>query len=102
MKHALLLFFFLVAGLSLKAQQTARGVDLSVFPNPAVEFISVHDDADQVSEVFVFNLLGKKVKTFKFEKDENFYIGDLPKNMYLVQIIDKNSKVLKTQKLQKR
>lgn len=103
MKHVLLFSFFMfAASLSMRAQTTSKGVDLSVFPNPTTEFISVHDDAEQVSEVAVYNLLGKKLKSFPFQKGENFFVGDLPKNMYLVQIIGRDRKVLTTQKLQKR
>lgn len=102
MKHVLLLlFFFVMFGAAAKAQQGSN-VNLSVFPNPTTEYISVQDDNDIVSHVVVFNLVGKKMKVFPFLKGESYYVADLPKGMYLVQIIDKSSKVLNTQKLNKR
>ena len=101
MKHVLLIAFLSIFSIALRAQKAAK-VDLSIYPNPATEYITVQDDNEVVKQVLVFNLVGKKVKTFDFVKYENYNITDLPKGMYLVQIIDKSSKVLNTQKLNKR
>lgn len=101
MKQPLLVFIFLIAALALRAQNAPRP-DLSVFPNPATENIAVQDNADAIGNIIVFNLLGKKVKTFEASKGENYYIGDLPKGVYLVQLVGRNKQVAKTQKIEKR
>ncbi len=101
MKQPLLVFFFLLAALAIRAQNAPKP-DLSVFPNPAVENIVVEDHADAVGQVVVFNLLGKKVKTFEASKGENYYVGDLVKGVYLVQLVGRSKQVLKTQKIEKR
>jgi hypothetical protein len=92
MKQTLLLFFFLLAAIALRAQNTPRP-ELSVFPNPTTEFVSVQDQADAVGQLNVFNLLGK---------GEHYFVGDLPKGVYLVQLVGKNKQVLKSQKVEKR
>lgn len=102
MKFALPFFIFMLGMVALSAQSNAGKPDLTVFPNPATEFISVQDNYDQVSEVVVINLAGKRVKVFNFVKGEQYYIGDLPKNIYLVQLVDKHKQSITTQKLQKR
>ena len=76
--------------------------ELSVFPNPVIDNFSIHDQNDAVSEVLVFNLIGKRVKTFEHTKGEYHYIGDLPKGVYLVQLIDKGKRIITTQKIDKR
>ena len=101
MKQTLLLFFFLIAALALRAQN-APHPELSVFPNPTTDNIFVQDNADAVGQVIVFNLLGKKVKWFEASKGEHYYVGDLVKGVYLVQLVGRNKQVVKTQKIEKR
>ncbi len=101
MKRILLVSAFLLIVAAIQAQ-TSLKPDLSVFPNPATEYISVQDKNDVVGNVYIFNLVGKKVKDFEFVKGEQYYIGDLPKGMYLVQILDRNKRGLTTQKIEKR
>lgn len=101
MKHFLPSLFFLLFGLALNAQNSSKA-NLSVFPNPTSDYISVNDANDEVGFVVVFNLVGKKVKEFEFEKGESLFIADLPKSMYLVQIQDRKRQVIKTQKVDKR
>ena len=101
MKQILLSFAFVLVGLALSAQSNSKP-DLSVFPNPATEFISVQDKNDAVGFLSVFNLVGKKVKEFEFVKGEQYSVADLPKGMYLVQILDRSKRNLTTQKIEKR
>lgn len=101
MKQTLLLFFFLIAAFALRAQNASRP-ELSVFPNPTTDNIFVQDNADAVGQVIVFNLLGKKVKSFEASKGEHYYVGDLAKGVYLVQLVGRNKQVVKTQKIEKR
>jgi len=101
MKQPLLVFLFLVAAMVLRAQNSNLP-ELAVFPNPVTDNISVQDHADAVSEIIVFNLLGKKIKSFEAAKGDNYYVGDLPKGVYLVQLIGRNKQTLKTQKIDKR
>ncbi len=101
MKQILLSFAFVLVGVALGAQSNSKP-DLSVFPNPATEFISVQDKNDAVGYLSVFNLVGKKVKEFEFVKGEQYSVADLPKGMYLVQILDRNKHNLTTQKIEKR
>ncbi len=103
MKQLLLAFFFVLGGFALQAQQSNSAKPaLTVFPNPAIDNISVYDNNDQVNQIFVFNLIGKKVKTFEHLKGEYHYVGDLPKGVYLVQMLDKAKHILTTQKIDKR
>ncbi len=103
MKQTLLVFLLLLGGMALQAQQSSPvKPELSVFPNPAIDNISVHDNNDLVAQIIVFNLVGKKVKTFEHLKGEYHYVGDLPKGVYLVQMLDKSKRILTTQKIDKR
>ncbi|MCW5922838.1 MAG: T9SS type A sorting domain-containing protein [Saprospiraceae bacterium] len=101
MKKILLLFAFVLVGVALRAQSNSRP-DLSIYPNPVTEFISVQDKNDVVGFLVVYNLVGKKVKEFEFAKGEQYSVAELPKGMYLVQILDRNRRNLTTQKIEKR
>lgn len=101
MKHFLLSIAFVLSAAALGAQTNAK-LELSVFPNPATEYISVKDNSDLVGEVSVFSIVGRKVKEYTYTKGEQYYIGDLPKGMYLVQLIDHNDRILTTHKMEKR
>lgn len=104
MKHFILSMTLVLSVLSLQAQRSvaAGKSDLSVFPNPACDFISVQDNHELVGQVAIYSLIGRKLKEFDFNKGEQYPIGDLPKGMYLVQLIDKNREIIKTQKIDKR
>lgn len=101
MKYILLFLFTLLVNVAVQAQSSAKA-DLTIFPNPTTEYISVRDNSDAVGYIAIFNLVGKKVKEFDFVKGESLFVADLPKGMYLVQIQDHNRQVLKTQKVDKR
>ncbi len=101
MKHVLLACAFVLFGIALKAQNHTRP-DLSVYPNPVADYISVNDHNEQVGFIAVFSLTGRKVKEFEFVKGDTYSVSDLPKGMYLVQIQDRSRKILTTQKVDKR
>ena len=73
----------------------------SVFPNPATEYITVTND-DAVRNIYVFNLVGRKIKTFDVTKGDRYEISDLPNGLYVIQLIGKTNKVLTTQRLTKK
>ncbi len=102
MKNTLLLFVFVLLTTALSAQSASKGT-LSVYPNPASDFIALNDNADQyVAFLAVYNLVGKKVKEFEYVRGDRYPIGDLPTGMYLVQIQDRQRHALTTHKLEKR
>ncbi len=107
MKHLLLFIFccFLcTAGLLAQVRPTANPVaekaEVRVFPNPADSFLELNDN-DRVDEITVFNLAGRQVRNFFYTKGERYFIGDLPRGMYLVQLLDHRKKVITTQRINK-
>lgn len=74
---------------------------IQIFPNPAVSHISL-TSAEGVKEVIVYNLVGRKLKVFTdITADKKFYIGDLGKGIYLIQIMSKQNKVIITRRVSK-
>jgi Secretion system C-terminal sorting domain len=115
MKQTLLLLIFVsmsFMGFSQAASRQNNGADafglsqkanITVYPNPATDFISLTDDNSGVQRVMVYNLVGRLTKTFEVEYDEQrFGVSDLPDGLYLVRLMDKSGKIVLTQRINKR
>lgn len=74
--------------------------ELTVYPNPAVDYIGI-TQTDHVREIHLYSLVGKRVKTFTVVDDRTYYIGDLPRGMYLVQFFNPKNEVITTKRLNK-
>jgi Secretion system C-terminal sorting domain len=103
MKKNLLVCFFSILLFAAYAQAEKKSdfVSVSVFPNPATEFITVNNE-EAVKTVQIFNFTGRKMKNFDIVKGERYDVADLPNGMYFVQLLGKNNKVLATQRLTKK
>lgn len=113
MKKTLLALTFLLTGLAVQAQLAYSGGDngrnsrsaetatLQVFPNPATDYFSITSQQN-IEHIAIYNLLGRQLKTFAYTEGERYFIGDLPKGMYLVQIMGRDNRLLSTQRLSKR
>ena len=113
MKKLLLLSIVVLFGSVLSAQSlserlairknTTNKVELKVFPNPVTSFINLSSNSkDIVEKIQIFNLVGRKMKSFDFEEGEKYFVGDLPKGMYLIQLLGAKSQILRTQRVSKR
>ena len=72
---------------------------ISVYPNPASDFISVSND-ENLKTIVVYNIVGRKIKQFEIEHSGAQYdIRDLPDGLYSIHLVGKNNKVLSTQRL---
>ena len=115
MKHILPLVFFLFLFVIVsdaqssawystpaKIQRTASNPDIQVFPNPTTSYFGI-TEVNNVKKIIIFNLVGRKMKQYEdIAKDKRYFIGDLPKGMYLVQMIGSDSKIITTRRISKR
>ena len=76
-------------------------VQLKIFPNPATNYIELTSNST-VDQILIYNVVGKKMKSFPVKDDGKYNVSDLPHGMYLVQLIGTNKKIIKTQRLSKR
>lgn len=84
-----------------QAEKKSDFVSVSVFPNPATEFITVNNE-EAVKTIHIFNFTGRKMKNFEVVKGDRYEVADLPNGLYFVQLIGRNNKVLATQRLTKK
>lgn len=74
---------------------------IEVFPNPATTHISL-TDVSGVKRIAVYNLVGRLLRVFEeVVEEKNYYIGDLPRGMYLVQILGDQNKIITTKRISK-
>ncbi len=104
MKHFLLSLFFIALLIPAFGQRSSRylsdGEELQFYPNPAMDYISLKGQ-QSVQEVHVYDLLGKRLKTFLAVNNSVFFVGDLNRGTYLVQFIDPKNQVLATRRMNK-
>ncbi len=76
--------------------------DIKIFPNPASNFIKL-SNSSIVEQIEVFNLIGRKVKTFFDVAEGSLYnIADLPKGIYMIRMLDADNETLVTKRISKR
>lgn len=86
---------------SYEKQSGAEKNNVRIYPNPATNYFQVVGSND-VEDVIIYNIFGRKVKSFEVRKGQKYDIETLPMGMYLVQMLDKQSKVIATRRLSKR
>jgi len=108
-----LLVLLMLQGVSLEAQSSARTswgnenlrkeirINIDVFPNPATHFISI-SDATGVTKIILYNMVGGRVREFsEITTDARYSLENLPRGMYLVQIVGTNNVNLAVKRLYK-
>ena len=76
-------------------------IEIQVFPNPVQTHFGINNNT-VVRDIVVFNLVGKELKRFEYSDDERYFLGDLPKGIYLVQFLDRQKNILTTRRISKR
>lgn len=83
------------------ALQPFSKASLKIYPNPAIDYFELPTN-DMVDEIYVYNNIGNRVRTFRASNGSQYNISDLPTGLYLVSFINENKGVLKTVRLVKR
>lgn len=74
---------------------------MRIYPNPSANFVSLTKSSG-VSQLWISNILGKRVKTFHTTFNGKYDISSLPDGIYLVSMVDNLGNVIKTVRLSKR
>ena len=77
-------------------------IDLKVYPNPSYGNFFFIKGSEAIRKVELYNLVGRKMKTYYATSNKKYEVGDLEKGMYLVQFLDENDLVITTQRFTKR
>jgi hypothetical protein len=109
MRLTLLFIFTLLLNVSVFAQANRtesfaadiEAYELRVYPNPTTDSFQVVDNII-VDEIVIYNIIGRKIRTFTHESNKKYSLGDLPDGMYFIGLISETEGVLKTLRISKR
>lgn len=66
-----------------------------VYPNPAVEYIMLNTDNQDVKYIEIYNIIGRKVLSYNVNHDgEKYNVSTLPRGLYMVRLLDSNKNVI--------
>ena len=74
---------------------------LRIYPNPVSDYMTLTNN-NFVKQLWISNILGKRVKIFDTISNGKYDISDLPDGMYLVSMVDGSQKIVKTVRISKR
>jgi hypothetical protein len=70
---------------------------LRVFPNPMTDYFQLEgNDANDIKELAVYNLIGRQVRSFDATNATSFDMGGLPGGIYLIGMIGEDGDIVKT------
>lgn len=73
---------------------------ISVFPNPATQYFKLNDANQEVKVINVYNIVGRLVNSFEVTNtQQSFSVIDLPKGMYMLQMLSEKNEILHTTRL---
>ncbi|MBV6474020.1 MAG: hypothetical protein JPMHGGIA_02322 [Saprospiraceae bacterium] len=78
-----------------------RNIAVKVYPNPAANSFTVDYNTGLV-RIDLYNLLGRKMKSFRTSHNASYDISDVEDGLYFIRLIGPNEQVLRTIRLQKR
>jgi hypothetical protein len=73
---------------------------INIFPNPASDYFSL-TETQEIQNLVIYNVLGHQVKTFDVNANRQFDVNDLPNGSYLIGLINKEGRMVKTLRFQK-
>lgn len=73
---------------------------VKVYPNPSGGVFTISEN-QVAAHIEVFNMAGRKMKSFHFANGDWYDISDLPRGAYFIRLIDKSAQTLVTRLLQK-
>lgn len=76
-------------------------IELSVFPNPAVDFFSILNDQD-VAKIGVYSVVGKLMKTLDHSPTQRHRIDAFRKGLYIIRLYNDDKEIIKVLRLNKK
>ncbi|MEY3368048.1 MAG: hypothetical protein RI973_1203 [Bacteroidota bacterium] len=76
-------------------------LSLRVYPNPTSDYFTLTRN-NFIKHIYVTNVLGKRVKSFRASMGGKYDISELPDGIYMVSMLGDNNRVVKTVRISKR
>ncbi len=80
-----------------------RSTQLTFYPNPVESVIHISGEVEEIGQVNILNMNGQKVKTVQLTGSINqIEVDTLTQGMYMLQILDRNNRIIELKKVIKR
>jgi len=89
----------IIAGTS-SAENEPVNQNISLYPNPTSNGFKIKDD-NQITQIALYNIVGKKIRTESHEAGQTHNISDLNRGIYLVRMIDSSNNIVKVLRITK-
>ena len=74
---------------------------IRIFPNPTQSYFELKN-AKSIKKINLYNIIGRKVSQFDVVDNKQYFVGDLPMGIYLLQMRDDENNIVKTVRLVKK
>jgi hypothetical protein len=75
--------------------------DIQIYPNPTPQYFTIKDDQNRVSEVAIFDDLGRQIKVFRNPNNSPLSISELASGNYFISLFNQKNEVMKVVSLVK-
>lgn len=75
---------------------------LNIYPNPVAESFKLNGALHNASEMVIYNILGKEIKSFDVEEDKVYDISTIERGRYFLRVFDQKGQSLKVLRLIKK
>jgi hypothetical protein len=91
----------LITAGSTSAGSISLQKELAIYPNPCVDKFMLNNP-NGLEKVEVYNIAGKKMKSFSVVAGKEYAVDDLTNGLYIVRFLDQKDKVVDVLRLSKR
>ncbi len=75
--------------------------EISVYPNPAVDYFTLTVNDETISRITINNIIGKEVLSYSRTDVNKYDVSHLKKGIYVVRVFNHNDKLVKALRLSK-
>ena len=81
--------------------QTVIQKEITVYPNPAVDYFTLTVNDQTISRITINNIIGKEILAYSRTELNKYDVSQLKKGIYVVRVFNHNDKLVKALRLSK-
>jgi hypothetical protein len=89
---------FFYASITINSLENNKQENLSIYPNPATDFITIANKSNKLLNIYIFDISGKKVIQQSFNSSKKVDLSKLESGVYFIQLVDE-AEMIYTKKL---
>lgn len=86
---------------AIPVQQEEISEQITIFPNPASELVTIKTGNLKIKRISISNIVGKEILRLQATTDHTYNIENLKRGIYIVRLFDNEDQMIKAVKLSK-